>query len=117
MPVHRIEVRALHPADDPTGSGLLNEIRQLGFHEVTAVRSTRIFLLQGPAEILTPANLEKIAREVLIDPVTETFGTGVEPSPADEGARAIEVHLKPGVTDPVASRCEMAIADLVQISR
>src|SRR5271154_1964906 len=113
MPVYRIEVRAVHAADDPSGAGVLNEIRQLGVNEVADVRSTRLFLLQGSAEVLTAENLERIAREVLIDPVTETFRIGVEPNHASEGAKVIEVHLKPGVMDPVAGSCEMAIADLL----
>jgi len=115
MPVYRIEVRAVHPQDDPAGSGVLNEIRQLGFNEVTDVRATRVFLLQGSDAVLTPANLERIARELLIDPVTETFGIGVEPVAAGQGAKIIEVHLKPGVTDPVAASCEMAIKDLLSL--
>ena len=133
MPVYRIEVRAIHPADDPSGAGTLGEIRQLGINAVADVRTTRIFLLQGPAELLTSLNLERIAREVLIDPVTETFSIagGDETQNAEqetqnakhetqngdgEGvARVIEVHLKPGVMDPVAASCEMAIADLLTL--
>ncbi|HVS73013.1 MAG TPA: phosphoribosylformylglycinamidine synthase subunit PurL [Phycisphaerae bacterium] len=121
MPVHRIEVRAIHAGDDPAGAGALNEIRELGgaggggFAEVSDVRTSRIFLLQGPDDLLSPAALERIAREVLIDPVTETFGIGPEPAHADQGARIIEVHLKPGVMDPVAASCEMAIADLLSV--
>jgi phosphoribosylformylglycinamidine synthase len=115
MPVYRIEVRAIHADDDPAGRGVLSEIRQLGVAggEVADVRASRVFLLQGPADLLTPDHLDRIARDVLIDPVTETFGLGVEPSHAAEGARTIEVHLKPGVMDPVAASCEMAIADLL----
>jgi phosphoribosylformylglycinamidine synthase len=108
--VYRVEVRAIHPVDDPAGAGTLHEIHQLGFKEVQEVRTTRIFLLQGDAAVLTPANVERIAREVLIDPVTETFGIGAEPV---QGAKSIEVHLKPGVTDPVAASCEAAIGDLL----
>ncbi|HUO10695.1 MAG TPA: phosphoribosylformylglycinamidine synthase subunit PurL [Phycisphaerae bacterium] len=113
MPVYRIEVRAVHAADDPSGAGVLGEIRQLGINEATDVRSSRLFLLQGSSDLLTAENLEKIAREVLIDPVTETFAIGAEPSHTAEGARIIEVHLKPGVMDPVAASCEMAISDLL----
>ena len=110
MIVIRVEVRAIHPVDDPAGVGTLHEIHQLGFKEVQEVRTTRIFLLQGDARVLTDASAEKIAREVLIDPVTETFGLGAEPV---TGAKVIEVHLKPGVMDPVAASCEAAIADLL----
>ena len=125
MPVFRIEVRAIQAGDDPTAAGVLHEIRQLGVNEVADVRASRVFLLQGPAELLTTANLERIAREVLIDPVTETFtiaGTQAAP-PAQEpneeaggtGGQVIEVHLKPGVMDPVAASCEMAIGDLLDV--
>ena len=71
--VHRIEVRAIHSSDDPSGAGVLSEIRQLGINEVVDVRSTRIFLLQGSEDVLTPKNLNRIASEVLIDPVTESL--------------------------------------------
>lgn len=114
MPVYRIEVRAIHPADDPTGAGTLSEIRQMGLAgggELTDVRASRIFLLQGPAELLTEQNLQRIAQEVLIDPVTEVYGIGAEA--ISPGTKVIEVHLKPGVMDPVAASCEMAISDLL----
>ena len=127
MPVLRIEVRATHAADDPAGSAVLSEIRQLGIAgaDVTEVRTSRLFLLQGPDQLLSPQNVERIAREVLIDPVTENFTivpsanssasheTPVNGAASHHHARLIEVHLKPGVMDPVAASCEMAIADLL----
>ena len=130
MAVYRIEVRATHPADDPTGPGVLGEIRQIGISgsEVTDVRASRLFLLQGSEELLTQSNLERIAREVLIDPVTETFtiaasqadpvhangeSTNGHPHQPPTTHKTIEVHLKPGVMDPVAASCEMAISDLL----
>ena len=84
MPVVRIEVRATQAGDDPTAAGVLHEIRQLGVNEVADVRASRVFLLQGPADVLTPANLDRIAREVLIDPVTETFTLGDQTASSDE---------------------------------
>lgn len=112
MAVFRVEVRAVQAVDDPAAAGVLSEIRQLGFNEVREVRTTRIFLLQGDDTLLTKETVERIARELLIDPVTETFGVGPEPV---QGGKLIEVHLKPGVTDPVAGSCEMAIADLLGV--
>jgi phosphoribosylformylglycinamidine synthase len=129
MPVIRIEVKAKQVGDDPTGPGVLSAIRQLGVAGVTEVKAARVFLLQGAEGVLTPENVERIAREVLIDPVTETFavktgneergtqnaesGTGnAERGTGNEG-RVIEVHLKPGVMDPVAGSCETAIGDLL----
>ncbi len=121
MPVFRIEVSANHPADDPTGPGTLADIRQLGISgaDVTDVRASRLFLLQGSAEVLTAENLNRIAREVLIDPVTESFSiqsSHERPSEKSADSHRVEVHLKPGVMDPVAASCEMAIADLLDAS-
>jgi phosphoribosylformylglycinamidine synthase subunit PurSL len=115
MPVFRIEVRAKQAGDDPTGPGVLSEIRQLGIGEVAEVRAARVFLLQGEESVLTPGNLERIAREVLIDPVTEGYRVETQNAThkTENGARVIEVHLKPGVMDPVAASCEMAIGDLL----
>src|SRR3954463_15654645 len=87
MAVYRIEVRAKHAADDPSGAGVLSEIRQMGLAgggEVTEVRASRVFLLQGEASVLTRDVLDRIAREVLIDPVTETFVIGDQFPPATE---------------------------------
>ena len=114
--VYRVEVRAVHANDDPAAAGTLHEIHQLGFKEVQEVRTARIFLLQGDERVLSRENVDRIAREVLIDPVTETYA--VENSEVriqnSEVGKAIEVHLKPGVTDPVATSCEMAIGDLLE---
>ena len=109
--VYRVDVQAKVAADDPSGAGVLAEIRQLGFNEVQDVRASRIFLLQGDETVLTAGSVERIAGEVLIDPVTETFTVGAGPA---HGGSLIEVHLKPGVTDPVAESTEMAIADLLR---
>ncbi len=117
MAVYRIEVRAIHAGDDPSGAGVLNEIRQMGVNEVADVRCARVFLLEGEEGVLTGGALERIAREVLIDPVTETYAIGGNQesrSKNQEGGHVVEVHLKAGVMDPVAASCEMAISDLLR---
>ena len=59
MAVFRIEVRAIAAGDDPTGSGVLSELRQMGYSAdaVREVLSSRVFLLQGDAGVLTAENL------------------------------------------------------------
>jgi len=120
MAVFRIEVRAIHAGDDPTGAGVLTEIRQLGVNEVTGTRASRVFLLQAAEGLLDGPRLERIAREILIDPVTETYTIAAAGAAANAngdghggGVKVVEVHLKPGVMDPVAASCEMAIGDLL----
>ncbi len=114
MAVYRIEIHPQNPADDPAGTAVLAEIRQLGIAEVHGVQTARIFLLQGSPEILTHAQVHKIASQLLADPVTERVVVGHETAGA---GRLVEVHLKPGVMDPVAASAEMAIADLLDLPR
>ena len=61
MPVFRVEVRAIQAGDDPTGPGVLSEIRLLGIGEVAEVRAARVFLLQGGDSVLTPSRCENDA--------------------------------------------------------
>lgn len=108
MSVYRIEVYPKNPSDDATGAAALSEIRQLGFNEIYEVAAGNIFLLQGDDGVLTPKQVEKIASEVLCDPVSERYVIGVQPY--DVG-HLLEVHLKPGVMDPVAASTQAAMAD------
>ncbi len=114
MAVYRIEIHPENPADDPTGHAVLAEIRQLGVAEVHGVQTARVFLLQGAPEILTHSQIHKIAGTLLADPVTERVVMGHETVGA---GRLVEVHLKPGVMDPVAASAEMAIADMLDLPR
>jgi phosphoribosylformylglycinamidine synthase II/phosphoribosylformylglycinamidine synthase I len=108
-----------------TGGDLVRAAHQLGVTGVIACQVDRLFFLQGN---LTPADVEWLSRELLADPVTETFaitsdvGAGLAPAPAgDVGAtlavalgagtrpaptapsdHIVEVTLLPGVTDPAA---------------
>ncbi|MCX6046506.1 MAG: phosphoribosylformylglycinamidine synthase subunit PurS, partial [Chloroflexi bacterium] len=76
----------------------LPAIQQLGISGLTACRKVRLFFLQGQ---LTPEDIQRISRELLVDPVTETFElVTAETTPIAD--QVIEVTLIPGVTDPVA---------------
>ncbi|HEX2972533.1 MAG TPA: phosphoribosylformylglycinamidine synthase subunit PurS, partial [Tepidisphaeraceae bacterium] len=68
----------------------------------------RIFLMDTDA---TAEQVAQIARELLADPVVEQAEL-VTAAPRDIGRSRIEVHLKPGVMDPVANSTEMAIRDM-----
>ncbi len=125
MPVFRIEVHPKDPSQDPAGAAILAEIQQLqraadttdtnGQNPaITSVHTARVYLLAGDETVLTPANLENLAHHLFADPVTETpvIGIGVHSPQA-----SVEVHLKPGVMDPVAASAEMAIADMLGLPR
>ncbi|MFQ5805812.1 MAG: phosphoribosylformylglycinamidine synthase subunit PurS [Phycisphaerae bacterium] len=109
MPVYRIEIGA---RDEQTESAcddvIAAQLRDTGLSEVGCVRSSRLFFLEGA---LTRPDAERIARRLLADPVTEA---AIVHGEADElscsaAELSVEVHLRPGVMDPVA---ESTLAEL-----
>lgn len=100
MPVYRIAVYPLHPVSD---ARYVRAAHQLGLTEVEACYTARLFFLEGD---FTPMEAERLARELLTDPVTEQFKGGVKALAEKE--RRIEVTFLPGVTDPVAENLRHA---------
>jgi phosphoribosylformylglycinamidine synthase len=66
---------------DPQGQTIQNALRKIGFSDVSAVRQGKYFALTLP-EGLNPENaatqVERIAREVLTNPVIEEFTYRIE---------------------------------------
>jgi phosphoribosylformylglycinamidine synthase len=61
---------------DPQGQTIQNALRKIGFAEVTAVRQGKYFALtlaDGLGADAARAVVERIAREVLTNPVIEEF--------------------------------------------
>ncbi|MFZ0338715.1 MAG: phosphoribosylformylglycinamidine synthase subunit PurS [Terracidiphilus sp.] len=66
---------------DPQGQTIHNALRKIGFAEVTAVRQGKYFALSLDDELTaeqTRAQVERIAREVLTNPVIEEFTYKIE---------------------------------------
>jgi phosphoribosylformylglycinamidine synthase len=107
--IYRIDVRTKPDAGgiDRTGEGVRREIAELGT-KVGAISTWRIFLLDTPA---SKEEVRRVAGELLADPVVEE-AEAVERHAAEAGKSRIEIHLKPGVMDPVAASTEMAIRDM-----
>jgi phosphoribosylformylglycinamidine synthase len=95
---------------DVQGAHVLGDIQELGITTVEAVQSARVFLIQAEFD---DAFAERVARELLADPVCEQYYLGRSGPPAGLAkATLIEIHLKSGVTDPVAESVMAAIADM-----
>ena len=96
--VFRVEIGAHDRALD---AAVARRLAEAGLTRIAHCSVARLFFLEGG---LDRAAAEKIATELLADPVVETVsvsGVGdVIRAPAN--AVACEVHLKPGVMDPVA---------------
>ncbi|MCC7349366.1 MAG: phosphoribosylformylglycinamidine synthase subunit PurS [Phycisphaerales bacterium] len=110
--IYRIDVRAASQAEgtaaaDPLGEAIRHQIEEFGT-QVGSIRTSRIFLIDSDAP---RQQVRKAAQELLADPVVERAEL-IENPPADEGHSRIEVHLKPGVMDPVAASTELALADM-----
>jgi len=66
---------------DPQGQTIQNALRKIGFADVTAVRQGKYFALSltdGLAADAAQAMVERIAKEVLTNPVIEEFTYKIE---------------------------------------
>jgi phosphoribosylformylglycinamidine synthase len=66
---------------DPQGQTIQNALRKIGFADVTAVRQGKYFALSladGLAADAAKAMVERIAKEVLTNPVIEEFTYKIE---------------------------------------
>ncbi|HLL88923.1 MAG TPA: phosphoribosylformylglycinamidine synthase subunit PurS, partial [Tepidisphaeraceae bacterium] len=72
------------------------------------IETTRVFLIDTDADV---GDVARAADELIADPVVEQADLLVE-TPDDAGKSRIEIHLKPGVMDPVAASTEMALRDM-----
>ena len=106
----RFEVFNRSGFPDVHGNGVLEDIRELGIDTVEAVQSARVFLIEGDFD---EAFAKRLGQELLSDPVCEEFYIGRSNAPAGLAkATLMEVHLKSGVTDPVAESVTTAMADM-----
>lgn len=104
--IYRLDVRP-KSATDPLGQSITRQMAELGY-SAAQVRTTRIFLIESAADGDT---LARVAGALLADPVVETAEL-VTTAPDDSAHSRIEIHLKPGVMDPVAASTERTLRDL-----
>jgi phosphoribosylformylglycinamidine synthase len=106
----RFEVFNRPGFSDVQGSSVLEDIKELGIGSVEAVQSARVFLIEADFD---KHFAERVAGELLADAVCEEYYIGRSGPPAGLAkATIIEVHLKSGVTDPVAESVTAATADM-----
>jgi phosphoribosylformylglycinamidine synthase len=106
----RFEVFNKPGINDVHGGDVLGDIKELRIETVQQVQSARVFLVEGDFD---EASARRIAGELLSDPVCEEFYIGKSAAAAGLAkATIIEIHLKSGVTDPVAESVMTAIGDM-----
>ncbi len=98
--------------DDPRSAAYLTDAHTLGLTGVSSLRCHDLYFVEGE---LSEADLQRLAVELLSDPVTQDFAYSclAEPQPRSRGQSPlspspfpliVEVALRPGVTDPVAEQ-------------
>jgi phosphoribosylformylglycinamidine synthase len=108
MRAWRVEVFPREGLPDPKGVAAAAALRGAGLEFAGDVTARRGFLL---GEQLTPAQVERFAREVLADPVAENFEVFAPDAPDAAPPRRIAVQPRPGVTDPVAHSLQHTLRD------
>ncbi len=106
----RFEVFSRSGFADVHGNGVYEDIKELGITTVEAVQSAKVFLIEADFD---KNFAERVAGELLTDRVCEEYYIGRSKAPVGLAkATLIEVHLKSGVTDPVAESVVAGIADM-----
>ena len=106
----RFEISSKQGFLDVHGKDTLEDIRQLNIDSVEDVIFERVFLIEAGFEA---DFARRVAVELLSDPVCQDFYLGKSDVPAGPmPATLVEVHLKSGVTDPVAESVKSALADM-----
>jgi phosphoribosylformylglycinamidine synthase len=106
----RFEISAKKGFPDIHGKSVLEDIRQLNITSIEDVISEKVYLIEADFE---QDFAERVARELLSDPVCQDWHIGKSTIPAGPmQASLIEVHLKSGVTDPVAQSVMAALGDM-----
>jgi len=111
--IYSIEVCLKTGQPDPRGTGIARGIHDLGIHKKDiSVAVSDFYWLDGT---LTPKELERIARELLVDPITQDYPPQAD-SPLQNADNAethnITVTYNPGVTDPVEETLMQALSNM-----
>ena len=110
--VYRFLVRPVQ-SGDPRSAGLLADAHMLGISAVESLECLDLFFIEGQ---LTIPDQERLAAELISDPITQTVEwgrivSGRQMKPPNS-THILDVALRPGVTDPVAEQLVRAAAEL-----
>ncbi len=88
-------------SDSAQAHGLVADAHALGIHNLAQLVKHELYFLQGE---LSHDDLQRLATELLTDPVVQTYAwrNGTSPLERQASEQVIEVALRPGVTDTVA---------------
>jgi len=115
--IWRVDVATKEGLVDPTSRGAQAGLAEFGISGIQTVRAYQVYLLDGDVD---RAAAERVARELLHDPVAQDYllVEGGSPPAAPAGSQTILVFKRPGVMDPVEASALKAVSDLgLQVRR
>jgi phosphoribosylformylglycinamidine synthase subunit PurSL len=95
-----VRIEPAHALPDSLGQRLAAQAVESGLPGAWSVMTSRGFLIEGD---ISRAELDRVAKDVLVDPVVETHTIEPTNTPANGPGSLIHVMPKPGVTDPEGS--------------
>ena len=104
-----IEIAPAANQVDREAARVLSECHAFGLDSVKSIRSARCFLVEGQ---LSEEDAQRALRELLGDAVVENCRVMKPGSDKQNGEALLNVLLKPGVTDNVASSAKNALVEL-----
>ncbi|NOX58718.1 MAG: phosphoribosylformylglycinamidine synthase [Planctomycetes bacterium] len=106
----RVCVNARDPEFDAKGRSTLAELKRAGFCEVAGVRATRIYELLGTIDA---KHVSLLCDDLFVDAAIETVAYSESVQWPPSSCALVEVHLQPGIMDPVAQSALVAANDLL----
>ncbi|KPK40015.1 MAG: phosphoribosylformylglycinamidine synthase, partial [Omnitrophica WOR_2 bacterium SM23_29] len=98
---------------DSTGEGIKKDISDLGISGVESVEVEQVYIIEGD---IKEAQIDKIARTLLTDPITQEYSFRHSPlidkKTSGQKQSLIETAYNPGVMDPVEESAKKGILDL-----
>ncbi|HIE28713.1 TPA: hypothetical protein EYP66_15650 [Candidatus Poribacteria bacterium] len=108
----KIEVSLKQNINDAVGSGISQDIKDLGIKDIEQVRTAQLYWLNGD---ITETELETICAALLTDAITQRYVHSSSSKPLwtpINNTWVIEVNFKSGVTDAVGDSVMKGIRDL-----
>lgn len=111
--IWRVEVKNKKGIFDSAGEGIKKDIADLGIYCVESVEVVQVYIIEGD---IREAQIRKIARALLTDPITQEFmfrdNPLIDKKTTGGGQSLVEVAYNSGVMDPVEESAKKGILDL-----
>ncbi|MBL8013625.1 MAG: phosphoribosylformylglycinamidine synthase subunit PurS, partial [Candidatus Omnitrophica bacterium] len=110
--IWRVEIKDKPGIFDAAGDSVHKDILDCGIHSIREVKVVEVYTINGD---INRSGVEIIARDLLTDPIVQTYSIVSESDitpPSEKDIQVIEIAYNPGVMDPVEQSTLKGIKDL-----